>query len=262
MNKHPASQTGFERHKTLGIAWVTPFTSLLTHLKEQLKKKTFLNSRTLDRIVVMFQLLLSDPAFMHSFASLSTMMVYYASPDFSGSIKIPMWGPFCVYVECTGLAASFWLAPVDCLGGSSITFTISAQVFKFSISDFRPQLQPNQMSLALVQWKNKWTGVSLASLHSTHVELVIPNRCSRLSLVYSSSKPILHNSIFTLSWIMSFQRGWQFTGLAALVAWSWFPLYADFIEKRPLGSFIHINLSWVGLIGIEILLMASMDSIQ
>lgn len=54
------------------------------------KKKTFLNSRTLDRIVVMFQLLLSDPAFMHSFASLSTMMVYYASPDFSGSIKIPM----------------------------------------------------------------------------------------------------------------------------------------------------------------------------
>lgn len=150
----------------------------------------------------------------------------------------------------------------DCLGGSRISFTISAQVFKFSISDFRPQLQPNQMSLATVQWKNKWTWVSLASLHGTHVELVIPNRCSRLSLVYSSSKPILHNSIFTLSWIMSFQRGWQFTGLAALVAWSWFPLYADFIEKQPLGSFIHINLSWVGLIGIEILLMASMDSIQ
>lgn len=243
----------------------TPFTSLLTQMKEQLAKKNFLHSRILDRIVVMFQQLLSDPAFsaiMHSFASLSTMMIYYAALVFLGSIKIPMWGPFCVYVECKGLAASEWLAPVDCLGGSRITFTISAQVFNFSISDFRPQLQPNQMSLATVLWKNKWTRVFLASLHSTHVELVIPNRCSRLSLVYSSSKPILHNSIFNLSWIMSFQRGCQFTGLAALVAWSWFPLYAEFIKKQPLGPFIHINLSWVGLIWVEILLMASMDSIQ
>ena len=87
-------------------------------------------------------------------------------------------------------------------------------------------------------------------LHRTQLGSGMSMRHIRFSLVGRALTTTLHKNIFNLSEPLIFQILDQFTS-----DWTWTrgfginSLYADFTEKQPLDSGIHMSLSSLGLDG-------------